>query len=197
MFKKMKQSVCEMKFGLLTTCFLAILFNPLVVMSADEVLPISIAVVNVTYLMENSPEAELASQKLREQFAPKERALALEQDVITQLETVRERNLSVWSEDEVRRAEREIRGLKRERARTLEDFREELRFARDSALDEVQKSVFLAIEEVRLERGIDIIIQEYVAASTRVNLTPFVITYLQDKLKQQQPSNSEKNNKTE
>ena len=186
-----------MKFGLFTTCFLAILFNPLVAMSADEAPPISIAVVNVTYLMENSPEAELASQKLREQFAPKERALALEQDVITQLETVRERNLSVWSEDEVRRAEREIRGLKRERARTLEDFREELRFARDSALDEVQKSVFLAIEEVRLERGIDIIIQEYVAASTRVNLTPFVITYLQDKLKQQQPSNSEKNNKTE
>ena len=197
MFKKMKLSVCKMKFGLLTTCFLAILINPLVAMSADEAPPISIAVVNVTYLMENSPEAELASQKLRAQFAPKERALALEQDVITQLETVRERNLSVWSEDEVRRAEREIRSLKRERTRTLEDFREELRFARDSALDEVQKSVFLAIEEVRLEQGIDIVIQEYVAASARVNLTPFVITYLQDKLKKQPPENSEKNNKTE
>ena len=197
MFNKFKQSGYGMKFGLLAACLLAILFHPAVAISAEESSPISIAVVNVTYLMENSPEAELASQKLRAQFAPKERALALEQDVITQLETVRERNLTVWSEEEVRNAEREIRSLKRERARTLEDFREELRFARDTALDEVQKSVFLAIEEVRLERGIDIVIQEYVAASARVNLTPFVMTYLQDKLKQKQPDSSEKNNKTE
>ena len=147
--------------------------------------------------MENSPEAELASKKLRAQFAPKERALAQEQDAITQLETTRDQNRSIWTEEEVRNAEREIRSLKRERARSLEDFREELRFARDSALDEVQKSVFLAIEDVRLERGIDIVIQEYVAASARVNLTPLVITYLQNKLKQQQPENSEKNNNTE
>ena len=187
-----------MKYGLITACLLAILLNPLIAKSADEVpLPISIAVVNVTFLMENSPEAELASKTLRAQFAPKELALAKEQDVITQLEAVRERNRSSWGEDRVRKAEREIRSLKRERARALEDFREELRFARDSALDEVQKSVFLAIEEVRIERDIDIVIQEYVAASSRVDLTPHVISYLKNKLKQQQPSRSENNNKTE
>ena len=113
------------------------------------------------------------------------------------METARERNRSNWTEADIRQAEREIRGLKRTRARKLEDFREELRFARDSALDEVQKSVFSAIEEVRIERNIDIIIQEYVAASTRVNLTPHVITYLQNKVKQQQPEISDNNNKME
>ena len=91
----------------------------------------------------------------------------------------------------MRKAEREIRSLKRERARTLEDFREELRFARDTALDEVQKSVFQAIEEVRIERGIDIVIQEYVSASSRVDLTPHVIDYLKNKLEQHQGSRSE------
>lgn len=185
-----------MKYGLITACFLAILFNPFIAQSADESPPISLAVVNVTFLMKNSPEAGLASQTLRTQFAPKELALAKEQDVITQLEAVRERNRSVWSEDETRKAEREIRSLKRERARALEDFREELRFARDSALDEVQKSVFLAIEEVRIEREIDIVIQEYVSASSRVDLTPHVIAYLEKKLEQQQAGGSE-NNKTE
>ena len=187
-----------MKYGLFTACFVAILLSPLTAKSVgDEDLAVTIAVVNVTYLMENSPEAELASKALKAKFSPKELALAKEQDAITLLETARERNRSNWTEADIRQAEREIRGLKRTRARKLEDFREELRFARDSALDEVQKSVFSAIEEVRIERNIDIIIQEYVAASTRVNLTPHVITYLQNKVKQQQPEISDNNNKME
>jgi outer membrane protein len=186
-----------MKYGLAIIYCLSALMSPLVAMSANEDFTVSIAVVNVTYLMKNAPEAELASKALKEQFAPKELALTKEQDVITQLETTREKNLSKWSKEKLRQAEREIRSLKRDRARTVEDFREELRFARDSALDDVQKSVFSAIEEVRIERNIDIVIQEYVAASVRVDLTPHVITYLQNKLKQQQPVNSEDKNKAE
>lgn len=176
-----------MKCNLAAACLLAALLLPLTVKSSDDPV-ISIAVVNVTYLMENAPEAELASQALKAKFSPKELALAKEQDEISQLEAARERNRSLWSEDEIRKADREIRSLKRDRARTLEDFREELRFARDSALDEVQKSVFLAIEEVRRERNIDIVIQEYVAASKRVDLTPHVIDHLRDKLTQPEDS---------
>ena len=184
-----------MKYGLTVACFLAILIISSTVKSADDESVISIAVVNVTFLMKNAPEAELASQALKTQFAPKELELAKELDEITQLESARERNQSAWSEEDIRKADREIRSLKRDRTRTLEDFREELRFARDSALDDVQKSVFLAIEEVRIERKIDIVIQEYVSASQRVDLTPHVMEYLQNKLQKQQSAGSDNNNK--
>ena len=93
-----------------------------------------------------------------------------------------EKNKTSLSADQILLRTREIRALNRERTRGLEDFREELRFARDSALDDVQKSVFQAIEEVRAQRKIDIIIQEYVAASQRVDLTPTVLNHLQEKL---------------
>lgn len=183
-----------MKYGFMTACFLAVFLISFTAKSADDV-AISIAVVNVTYLMENAPEAELASQALKAKFSPKELELAKEQDEITQLETARDRSRSQWTEEETRTAEREIRSLKRNRARTLEDFREELRFARDAALDGVQKGVFLAIEEVRIERNIDIVIQEYVSASARVDMTPYVITHLKNKLKQRQSEGSDNKNK--
>jgi len=185
-----------MRYGFIAVCFLTIFLIPFTAKSANDS-AISIAVVNVTFLMENAPEAELASQALKAKFSPKELELANEQDEITQLEAVRDRRRSEWTVEETRSAEREIRSLKRDRARTLEDFREELRFARDSALDEVQKSVFLAIEEVRIERSIDIVIQEYVSASARVDLTPHVITHLKNKLKQRQSEDSNNNKKAE
>ena len=185
----------QMKYSLALMYALLTFLVTISAVSADEKDAISIAVVNVTHLMEKSPEAELASQALKDKFTPKELELAKEQDEITKLETTKARNRSLWTAEELRKADREIRSLKRDRARRLEDFREELRFARDSALDEVQKSVFLAIEEVRIERKIDIVIQEYVSASARVDLTPHVITHLKNKLSQQLDSQVKAENK--
>ncbi len=185
-----------MKFALTVACFFALILSISTANSAGENATVSIAVVNVTYLLKNAPEAELATKRLKEKFSPKELELAKELDEITRLETVRDNAKSTWSDDEINIAEREIRTLKRERTRALEDFREELRFARDSALDEVQKSVFRAIEAIRIERKIDIVIEEYISASARVDLTPYVMTHLQNMLAQRQ-SGSAENNKAE
>lgn len=164
-------------------CFVALLSSKVI---ADDA-PISIAVVNVAYLLKNAPEAELASQALKSEFSPREQALQEGQERISKLEDERDRNRTTWSAEQVRQADRNIRSMKRERTRALEDFREELRFARDSALDDVQKSVFQAIEDVRLKRNIDIVIQEYVAASQRVDITTSVLEYLQERLNIKKP----------
>jgi len=153
---------------------------------ADEEHRISIAVVNVAYLMKKSPGAEEATRLLKERFSPREQALQAAREQIQKLEAERDKNKAFWSTEQLRQAERNIRALSRDRTRSLEDFREELRFARDTALDEVQKSVFKAIEEVRSQRKIDIVIQEYVAASQRVDLTPHVLDYLTKQLNAQQ-----------
>lgn len=190
-----KATAC-MKSILLFVCTLMLGFSSANAHSDDESI-VSIAVVNVTYLLKNSPEAELASQFLKDRFSPREKLLADEQDRIKKLEEELDKNKSSWSADKVLLRTREIRALNRERIRALEDFREELRFARDSALDDVQKSVFQAIEEVRVKRKIDIVIQEYVAASQRVDLTPFVLTYLQEKLDSKAETQTDNNKKEE
>ncbi|MEB8431017.1 OmpH family outer membrane protein [Cocleimonas sp. KMM 6892] len=144
---------------------------------------VSVGVVNVTFLMEKAPQSEVASAQLKSKFSPQEQKLALELDELNKLEIELEKikkskkNLNLQ-----RQKEQELRSRKRIRSRSLQDFREELRFARDSALDDVQKEVFKAIDEVRIQQNIDIVLQDYVSASQSVDITPLVLEYLKNKL---------------
>ncbi len=144
---------------------------------------VSVGVVNVTFLMENAPQAEVASSNLKDKFLPQERKLAEDLEQINRLEIELKKEIASKENDDLRRQkERELRSRKRARSRSLQDFREELRFARDSALDVVQKEVFSAIDEVRKQKNIDIILQDYISASQRVDITPVVLGFLKKKL---------------
>lgn len=152
---------------------------------------VSVGVVNVTYLMENAPQAEVASNKLKSKFLPQEKVLAQGLEEIQRLETQLEKKSRILNVSQKRQEERELRAKKRARSRTLQDFREELRFARDSALDDVQKEVFQAIDSVRSQQDIDIILQDYVSASKRVDITANVLKHLVEKLAKEQASKSQ------
>ncbi len=144
---------------------------------------ISVGVVNVTFLMENAPQAEVASSQLKEKFLPQEQKLSQELDAINDLETeLKNLTSSQTKNDLIRQKERELRSRKRTRSRSLQDFREELRFSRDAALDIVQKEVFGAIDDVRKMEKIDIVLQDYISASSRVDITPLVLEFLKKKL---------------
>lgn len=154
--------------------------------------PISVAVVNVTFLMENAPQSEVASNRLKSRFSPQEKKLASDLEGIGKLEDELSKVKSSKVDINVKRKkERELRSLKRLRSRSLLDFREELRFARDTALDAVQKEVFKAIDEVRVLQKIDIVLQDYISASDSVDITPLVLEHLKKKLQDKLPSNAE------
>lgn len=160
-------------------------------LSAKE--SVSVGVVNVTFLMENSPQSEIASENLKTKFSPQEKTLAAELDEINALELeLSEIKIAKSDLDKQRKIERQLRTKKRVRSRALQDFREELRFARDLALDEVQKEVFKAIAEVREQQNIDIILQDYISASKRVDITTAVLDYLRNKADQAGKSNTSK-----
>jgi len=158
--------------------------------SAEEL--VTVGVVDVSFLMENSPQSEIASEKLKSKFSPQEQKLAQELDEINALE-LELNELNFAKKDLVlqRQKERQLRTIKRARSRSLQDFREELRFARDLALDEVQKEVFTAIDEVRKLQNIDIILQNYISASKRVDITTAVLEYLKSKVSETEESKSE------
>jgi Skp family chaperone for outer membrane proteins len=153
---------------------------------------ISVAVVNVTFLMESAPQSEVASNRLKSRFSPQEKKLAADLEGISKLEDelskIKSSNVDISIK---RKKERELRSLKRLRTRSLLDFREELRFARDTALDAVQKEVFKAIDEVRAQQSIDIVLQDYISASDSVDITPLVLEYLKKKLQDNLPLKTE------
>lgn len=159
--------------------FLQFLFS----LNTNAESPVSVGVVNVTFLMENAPQSEIASVSLKSKFSPQEKKLAVDLEEINTLELeLNEIKLSKKPINLQRQKERQLRNRKRIRSRLLQDFREELRFARDAALDDVQKEVFKAIDEVRIEKKIDIVLQDYVSASKSVDITPLVLEYLNNKI---------------
>lgn len=174
--------------------FTATLFSLISLQTLQAADPISIGVVNVPYLMEHAPQAELASAALKEKFIPQEKKLADALDEINQLSANLDRVTDLTTDKEaIRQKERELRTKKRARSRLLQDFREELRFARDTALDDVQRGVFSAIDHIREQNKLDIILQDYLSASQRVDVTPLVLKYLKQTVKRPATNSAQAN----
>jgi outer membrane protein len=147
---------------------------------------ISIGVVSISKIMKQAPQAERSSINLKAKFLPIEEKLAEQAVDIKKLKT-KITTISAASSPEIKvQMGRKLRALKRAHSRAVEDFREEFRFARDHALDQVQDEVYDAIHIVRQRLGIDIILQEYVSASQRIDITNNVLEYLREKTRQVQ-----------
>lgn len=142
-----------------------------------------IAVVNVSRLLDQAPQAKAASEQLKAEYSPRELQLDAEQKRIQQLQDMLQRDTSSFaiSADEKLQRERSLRKSQRAFSRKLEDFREDLRSARDRAFEGVQDQIFKAIGRVRQQQKIDLVLKEsqYVAASDRIDITPQVLNYLQ------------------
>lgn len=149
--------------------------------------PYRLAVVNVVKVLEQAPQAAAEGKRLESLFAAREAALAQEQIELQRAREALRSTGDTLPEAERIQRERELRTLERDYSRKQEDLREEIRFAKDAALEKVQEQVEQAVEAVRAEGQIDIVFREsnYIVASARVNLTDKVLAYLQQQFDQQ------------
>lgn len=147
----------------------------------DSVPPYRVAVVNLVKVLEQAPQAAAEGKRLEALFAARETALAQEQLELQRARETLQSTGDVLPEAQRVQRERELRTLERDYSRKQEDLREEIRFAKDAALEKVQEQVEQAVEAVRAEGQIDIVFREsnYIVASARVNLTDKVLAYLQ------------------
>lgn len=150
-----------------------------------------IAVVDVRLLLQKAPQSDEASRVLKERFLPQEKALDDEALAIKQLEEELAKDQNTLTKEEIIARERDIRQRKRKRNRDLEDYREDLRLERNTALDDVQRQVFDAIEMVRAAKKIDVVIQDYVAVNPDVDITNDVLKLLGKLLKESQQQEAE------
>lgn len=158
---------------------------------ADEVAqrPVRVAIVDVAKLLANAPQSKAADAKLKVDFVPREQNLEADKKVIRQLEDDLAVGLQsgVLPDAEKVERQRELRDLQRNYARAMEDFREEVRLARDSAIDALQAEIVQAIVEVREREKIDLVLREsnYIVASDRIDITATVMQHLEQKFQAQ------------
>lgn len=142
----------------------------------------SVGYVDVQYLIDNSPQAQAATQDLEKQFGPKQEELRQKQQEFQRLQQQLQKDGLVMSESEREEMEQRMRELKRDIQRGQEAFREELNIQRNNALTQVREAVLQAVRDLAEEEGYDLVVgQGVLHASDAVNLTERVLKRMKEK----------------
>ncbi|MBN9425677.1 MAG: OmpH family outer membrane protein [Burkholderiales bacterium] len=146
------------------------------VASAQEA--VRIGVVNIERLMRDAAPAKAAQQKLEAEFSKRDKEL---QDLAARLKSMSERlerDASVISEADRARRQRELAELDRDFQRRQREFREDLNQRRNEELAQVIDKANRVIKQIAEQEKYDIILQEAVIASARVDITDKVLRAL-------------------
>jgi outer membrane protein len=135
--------------------------------------------VNAIRILEASPQAEAARNKIEKEFAPRDKQLVEQQKQLKALEDKLLKDGPIMSEAERTKLEQEIVNKRRDLRRSQEEFREDLNIRRNEEFAKIQKTILEAIQKVAKDSGYDVVLGEGVIyASPKVDISDKVIEYL-------------------
>jgi outer membrane protein len=160
---------------------LPLLASALLLGSAGAALAeVKIGVVNTERIFRDSVPAMAAEKKLKKEFEKRDQDL---QKLAKQLQTMQEaleKNSVTMSETERRNKDREFQESSREFQRKRREFNEDLNQRRNEELAQVLERANKVIKQIAEAEKFDIIFQEAVYASPRIDITEKVIKLLTD-----------------
>jgi outer membrane protein len=140
-----------------------------------------IGFVNTERVFREAAPAKRAQQKLEREFAARNAELAKLEKQGRDLQTELERD-NVTITDAVRREkERQLADVSRSFQRLQRELREDLNQRRNEALAGVQESATRVINQIAEQERFDLVVQEAVFASGKIDITDKVIKALADK----------------
>jgi len=156
-----------------------LLILPLLVVQNVSAKELKIGVVDIARVLEESPQADAAREKLQNEFSPREKVLVEEQKKIRDLEERLVRDSAIMSESERTKMERKVISMKRDAKRNQDEFREDLNFKRSEILEGLQRKLVTTIQKYAKDQGYDVLLAEGVIyASDSVNITDDVLKKL-------------------
>ena len=140
---------------------------------------IKVGFVDVSKVLDQSPQAEDARQRIQAEFAPIDQEILRLQRELRALEEQLVRDGAVMASSERQRLEREVLSRTRSLRRNQEEFREDLNLRRNQELQKLQRQVVLAIRAMAKSEDYDLVISDGVLfASERVDITGTVLQWL-------------------
>ncbi|WFE68348.1 OmpH family outer membrane protein [Thiomicrospira sp. R3] len=147
---------------------------------------VKIGVVNVGLLLEQAPQARVASSALEREFSPQQKELIDLNNELEKKQATLRRNALAMSEAQQAATEREIAMLAREIQRKRNDIQELLNIRRNEELAKLQNQVNIAIQEIGNSQGYDLILYEGIAyTNPRIDLTQPVLEHLTKQFEKQ------------
>ncbi|MGE5617012.1 MAG: OmpH family outer membrane protein [Bacillota bacterium] len=142
---------------------------------------LKIGFVNTERVFREAAPAKRAQQKLEREFAARNGELAKLEKQGRDLQTELERENVTMPEAARREKERALADISRNFQRMQREIREDLNLRRNEELASVQERATRVINQIAEQEKFDLIVQEAVFASTRIDITEKVIRALADK----------------
>ncbi len=142
-----------------------------------------IGFVNTERVFREAAPALKAQKRLEKEFAPREQALQKMAKQARDLQSYLEKEGMTISDSERQSKERDLANLNRELQRTQREFREDLNLRRNEELAAVQERANRAIQAIAESEKYDLILQDVVYASPRIDITNKVLKALADSSK--------------
>jgi len=137
--------------------------------------------VNTERVFREAAPAKRAQQKLEREFATRNAELAKVEKQGRDLQTELERENVTIPEAQRREKERQLADISRNFQRLQREIREDLNLRRNEELAAVQERATRVINQIAEQEKFDLILQEAVFASGRIDITDKVIKALSDK----------------
>jgi outer membrane protein len=140
-----------------------------------------IGFVNTERLFREAAPAKRAQQKLEKEFAARDAEIQKTAKQVRDLQERLERDGATMSETERRNKERDLANLSRDLQRAQRELREDVNLRRNEEYASVQERADRVIRQIADSEKFDLILQEVVFASQRIDITDRVIKALADK----------------
>ena len=146
--------------------------------SAGALADSKIGAINIQKILADAPQAARAKKKIEKDFEPRDQEL---QRIAKQLKTMQEnidKNAVTMAETERRTKEREFGDLNREFQRKQREFQEDLNQRKNEELSAVVDRANRVIRQIFETEKYDLIVQDAVHWSARIDITDKVIRSL-------------------
>ncbi|MCB1829542.1 MAG: OmpH family outer membrane protein [Chromatiaceae bacterium] len=155
----------------------------LAVLNVAAAADVKIGVVDVAKLLEESPQAEGLRKRLDSEFQRRSQELLSQQKQLKNLTDKLTRDGAVMSSSEQTRLEQDIRTRRRQLKASSDEFREDLNLRRNEESQKLRLQLTEVIHQLGKDENIDLILDNAVYASGRVNLTEKVLARLRAQAK--------------
>jgi outer membrane protein len=135
--------------------------------------------VNTERILRDAAPAQRAQKKIEAEFQKRDQELARLADQLKRMQEDLEKNSVTMSDTQRRSKEREFGDLNRDFQRRQREFREDLNQRRNEELAQVVEQANRVIRQIAEQEKFDIIFQDAVFASPRIDITERVIKALE------------------
>lgn len=139
---------------------------------------VRIGFVNTERILRDAAPAKASQQKLEQEFSKRDKEL---QELAARLKSIAEtleRDAAVMADSDRQRRQREYAELEKDFQRKQREFREDLNQRRNEELAQVIERANRVIKQIAEQERYDVILQEAVFASPRVDITEKVLRAL-------------------